>query len=234
MDETIGYFIEFNLEHDCWSTQTKKYDYHELKIDLLESVLNQRTNALYTSVRLNGTEKAVREFRKNLKFNPHILMVNSFLMPPVQGRKRDAFLNFCVKLEGTVTQLISSYFPMNFHVNIAEGFESWGITFIDRNEDHKKELISQLKTLYSVYNTTERKITFNDIIENRTVQNFDTLDWKILRELISGGYFEENRVIDYRHLAGSLGISISTISRRTRKIEREGLLNLLSMFRNNK
>lgn len=234
MDETIGYFIEFNLEHACWSNETKKYDYHELKIDLLESILNYRTNALYTSVRLNGTEKAVREFRKNLKYNTHIVMVNSFLMPSVQGRKRDAFLNFCVKFDGTVTQMISSYFPMNFHVNIAEGSESWSATFIDRNEDHKKELIGQLRTAYSLYNIKERKITFNDIIENRTVQNFDTLDWKILRELLNGGYFEENRVLDYRQLAEGLGVSISTISRRTRKIEREGLMNLLSMVRNNK
>lgn len=227
MPTQIGFILDFSAEHPCWSGITSMFDNKQCTIDLLSSYYNFDSRLLTTSIRINGTNSAVKQIRKGISQSQNVQRMHSFFQPTSENRNKSAFCNFDVKAEDTITQAIVPYSPVHFSVEIEHGVEKWSVIFLNKNHKLRYDVIDKIEHTFAIDKISTYDITYDIFMKGNMTKNYDSLDLSILKSLVYEGYYDEYRSTNFREVAQSLGISPATVSRRIKRLEKEALSDLM-------
>ncbi len=216
---TFGEIVTFSVQHQCWSMCTERHPPANLTVRLIAShpVLSGR--ALLTSIAINGSNDAITRFVSDIKRSHNVYRFDRLVSIPLRQARSEAFANFMVRAEGTITNLVSEFTPFHFSVHMQEGREVWRVIFLGRKRRTSGDFTKAIDSKFEPYRikTVELTEAFLPTLINPLTPG--SVDFRIVQALMRHRYLQTPHDVGLREIAEDLGLSASTLSRRIRRIE---------------
>lgn len=229
MDNDSFILLSFIAEHNCWSKITKGIDKTELYVRILTSYPITTQQELFTAISVYGMKDYVSDFIFKLKNADNVNKINSISpLYDIHSSKTDNLLiQFLVDSKDTITNIVSSSKPISFTVKIFNGVEYWNVYFWNPMRYQVSNLIKLLKSKFNIreYSTLNAFKGYLYGAPNKFFVSAEEMNF--INILLRNGFFDSPRGRKLRDLSKEIGLSPSSLSRKSRELERKILERII-------
>lgn len=229
MDNDSFILLSFIAEHNCWSKITKGIDKTELYVRILTSYPITTQQELFTAISVYGMKDYVSDFIFKLKNADNVNKINSISpLYDIHSSKTDNLLiQFLVDSKDTITNIVSSSKPISFTVKIFNGVEYWNVYFWNPMRYQVSNLIKLLKSKFNIreYSTLNAFKGYLYEAPNKFFVSAEEMNF--INILLRNGFFDSPRGRKLRDLSKEIGLSPSSLSRKSRELERKILERII-------
>jgi predicted DNA binding protein len=221
--------LTFIAKHNCWSNITKDIDKSNLYVRILTSYPVTGKQELFTAISVYGMKDFVGDFILKLRNANNVNKIISIspLYDIHSSITDNLLIQFVVDSKDTITNIVSASKPISFTVKIFNGVEYWNVYFWNPMKYQVSHLMKILKSKFDIMEYSIIDAYKGYLYEAPNKFFMTEAEINFINILLRNGFFDSPRTRKLKDLSKEIGLSPSSLSRKSRELERRILERII-------